>query len=99
MREVKDLIISYGKPHKPVSPETISRWTKDEHLKARIDISVFKAHSCRSASSGQARNAGVSVSEILLKKYYRKKSSAEISVLVLITFLLEIDILGLAMLI
>ena len=73
MREVKDLIISYGKPHKPVSPETISRWTKDKHLKARIDISVFKARSCRSASSGQARHAGVSVSEILLKKILQKR--------------------------
>ena len=73
MREVKDLIISYGKPHKPVSPETISRWTKDKHLKARIDISVFKACSCRSASSGQARHAGVSVSEILLKKILQKR--------------------------
>ena len=48
MREVKDLIISYGKPLKPMSPETISRWIKDDRLKAGVYTSVFKAHSCRS---------------------------------------------------
>ena len=66
-RDIKDLIISYGKPHKPVSSETISRWIKDELSKAGVDTSVFKAHSCRSASSSKARDAGISVSEILKK--------------------------------
>ena len=66
-RDIRDLIISYGKPHKPVSSETISRWIKDELSKAGVDTSVFKAHSCRSASSSKARDAGISVSEILKK--------------------------------
>ena len=66
-RDIKDLIISYRKPHKPVSLETISRWIKDELSKAGVDTSVFKAHSCRSASSSKARDAGISVSEILKK--------------------------------
>ena len=62
--DIRYLIISYGKPHKPVSSETISRWIKDELSKAGVDTSVFKAHSCRSASSSKARDAGISVSEI-----------------------------------
>ena len=41
MREVKDLIISYGKPHTPMSLETISRWIKDELSKAGVDTSVY----------------------------------------------------------
>ena len=61
------LIISYGKPHKPVSSEIISRWIKDELSKAGVDNLVVKAHSCRSASSNKARDAGMSVSEILKK--------------------------------
>ena len=66
-RDIRDLIISYGKPHKPVSSETKSRWTKDELSKAGVDTSVFKAHNCRSASSSKARDGGISVSEILKK--------------------------------
>ena len=50
-----------------MSSETISRWIKDELSKAGVDTSVFKAHSCRSASSSKARDAGISVSEILKK--------------------------------
>ena len=65
MWELKDFIISHGKPHKPVSSDKISRWIKDELLKALVDASVFKAHSCKSASSSKARDAGAFVSEIL----------------------------------
>ena len=67
MRDIRDLIISYGKPHKLVSSGTISRWIKDELSKAGVDNLVFKAHSCRSASSNKARDDGMSVSEILKK--------------------------------
>ena len=61
-RDIRDLLISYGKPHKPVSSEGISRWIKDELLKAGVDTSVFKAHSC-----SNTRDAGISASEILKK--------------------------------
>ena len=66
-RDIRDLIISYGKPHKPVSSETISRWIKDELSKAGVDTSVSKAHGWRSASSSKAGDAGIFVSEILEK--------------------------------
>ena len=67
-QEVKDLISGYGKPHKPVSSETISRLIKDEFSKAGVDTLVFKAHSCRSVSSSKWRDACVSVSEISKKQ-------------------------------
>ena len=51
--EIKDLIISFGKPHEPVSHETISQWIK------------LIVHSCRSASSSKAKDTGVSLNEIL----------------------------------
>ena len=59
-QEVKDLVVSYGKPHKPVSSETISRCIKDKLSKAGVETSVFKAHSCRSTSSSKVRDVGVS---------------------------------------
>ena len=49
--KIKDLIISFGKHHKPVSHETISRWIKNQLTDDGVDTSVFKARSCRSASS------------------------------------------------
>ena len=41
--QIKSLIISFGKPYKPVSEHTILRWIKFE-LDAAVDTSVFKAH-------------------------------------------------------
>ena len=43
----------------------MSTWIKDEISKVGVDNSVFKPHSCRSVSSCNARDAGISASEIL----------------------------------
>ena len=43
------LFISFHKSYKPVSRFTISRWFKRVLEEAVIDISVFAAHSARSA--------------------------------------------------
>ena len=44
------LFLSYDRPHKPVSRDTISRWTKETLRRCGIDTKVFTAHSTRSAS-------------------------------------------------
>ena len=41
------LFISFVKPHRAVSPATISRWIKTVLSDAGIDTSIFKAHSVR----------------------------------------------------
>ena len=71
--EIKDLIISFRKPHKPVSHETISRWIKNELTDTGVDTSVFKAHSCRSASSSKAKDIDVSLNEILKRGRWKSK--------------------------
>ena len=38
----KEFIITYGKPHKPASSDTISRWIKDELGMADINTNVYK---------------------------------------------------------
>ena len=39
--DVKELVISYGKPHPPVGSDTLRRWVKDELKLSGIDVKVF----------------------------------------------------------
>ena len=41
--DLKELFSSYGKPHKPVMSEIVSRWIKDELACAGVNISLYKA--------------------------------------------------------
>lgn len=59
------LFISFQKPHKPVSRDSISRWIKKVLLEAGIDTSMFKAHSTRAASSSAAKRDCVPIEEIM----------------------------------
>ena len=63
--EIKQFLVTYGKPHKAASDDTISRWIKNTISSAGIDIDVFKVHSSRSASSSKAKQVGISYTEIL----------------------------------
>jgi len=51
--------------HHPATATTIARWIKTGLSRAGIDISIFKAHSVRSASTSAAADAGVTVPEIM----------------------------------
>lgn len=63
--ETKQLFISFQKPYLPVSTSTISRWIKTVMREAGIDVSVFKAHSTRAASSSSARDNDMNVDGIM----------------------------------
>ncbi|VDI06054.1 Hypothetical predicted protein [Mytilus galloprovincialis] len=65
------LLLSYVKPHQPVSRDTISRWIKVVMAKANIDTTIFKAHSVRSASVSKAKMNAVPISRILQKAGWR----------------------------
>ena len=52
--DVKQLFVSYTKPHKAVFPDTVSRWIKTTLAGAGIDTSKYGAHSTRSASTSAA---------------------------------------------
>lgn len=54
------LFLTYGKPHKPASKQTISRWVKLSLRKAGIDVSTFGVHSTRHAATSAAFRIGVS---------------------------------------
>ena len=59
------LLLSYIRPHKPISSETLSRWVVAFLSEAGMNTSIFKAHSVRGAASPAAFNAGVSLKDIL----------------------------------
>ena len=62
---VAQLLITVGKPHKPATRNTVARLVKQELTVAGIDTSIYKAHSCRSASSSKAKEIGIPYTEIL----------------------------------
>ena len=44
-KEHSQLLLTYIKPHDPVSRDTVSRWTKAVMKSAGIDITAYSAHS------------------------------------------------------
>jgi len=75
--EPSPLLISFRKPHKPVTPASIGRWIKELLGKAGINTEIFKGHSSRAASSSAAKVQGVSVAEILATAGWSRKSTFE----------------------
>jgi hypothetical protein len=61
------LFISFTKPHKAVSKDTITRWILMVLTNAGIDTSVYKAHSLRHAVTSKANSIGIPLSDILNK--------------------------------
>lgn len=69
------LIISYIKPHKSVSSNTIARWIKTVMCRAGINTEIFTAHSVRSASTSKAKLNCVPISDILSKAGWSNMST------------------------
>ena len=59
--EIKQFLVTYGKPHKAVSDDTITRWIKNIISSAGIDIDVVKPHLTRSSSSSKAKQVGIPI--------------------------------------
>ena len=64
-QSTEKLFISYVKPHKAVSRDTISQWIKVVMLRAGINTDIFTALSVRSASTSKAKMLGVPISLIM----------------------------------
>ena len=62
---VKQLVISFMRPHKAVSRDTLARWTLSVLAKAGIDTEKYKSHSMRGASTSAAHRLGLSVNQIM----------------------------------
>lgn len=77
------LFISFIKPHKSVSRDTIARWIKHMLAISGVDTAKYTASSVRTATASQAKAMSVPICHILSKagwsrestfaKYYNKK--------------------------
>ena len=61
------LFISYVKPYKAISRDTISRWAQVTLKTRGIDTTMFSAHSTRAASASKACAKEVPIHEIIAK--------------------------------
>ena len=59
------LFISFIKPNKAVSRDTISRWTKQVLTNSGIDTKIFTSHSTRAASATKAHQKEIPLDTIL----------------------------------
>lgn len=76
-------LISYVKPHKAVSKDTIARWIRTVMSHAGINVNQYGPHSVRAASTSKAWEKGIPIQDILkqagwsnagtFQKYYNKQ--------------------------
>ena len=59
------LLISFIKPHGPISTDTLARWIKLVLASAGIDTKRFTAHSTRAASSSHLAQRNFSITDII----------------------------------
>ena len=88
-KDSSKLLISYVKPHKDISRDTVARWIKTVLHRSGIDTKIYGAHSFRAASTSRAKLKAVPVQEILEKagwsnertfsKFYDKKILNQLS--------------------
>ena len=57
-----------------MSRDTVSRWVKSVLKTSGIDVSVFKPHSTRSASTSKAKLSDVPLPDILAKAGWKSDS-------------------------
>ena len=60
-KDHSQLLLSYGKPFKPVARDTVSKWVKQVLQSAGIDITKYSAHSCRAASTSNVKVKGLNM--------------------------------------
>ena len=59
------LLISYAKPHKPISNSTVGKWAKSVLKDSGIDTGTFSSNSTRPASTSYGAQTGLTLAEIL----------------------------------
>lgn len=66
LRQSEDyLFLTYKKPYKKASKQSLSRWVKDTLKASGINTKVFQAHSTRHASTSFVHSRGLSVDSIM----------------------------------
>ena len=76
--EIEALLqLSFIKPHKGVTTQTISRYILELLDLSGINTEVFTGHAARSASTSKAKASGVSSNDIIMRGYWTKTTLFE----------------------
>ena len=68
------LILSFVKPHHPITTSSIARWLKQTIHKSGIS-SFFTGHSTRSAATSKAKRVGISVKDVIDQANWTNEST------------------------
>jgi len=71
----QQLLISFIKPHRPVSRETVSQWIKNFMSLAGIDTTKYKSHSTRGASASYLAAKHFDVKDIMSAAGWSKEET------------------------
>ena len=74
-RKHNQLLLSFVKPHGPVSRDTIARWTLKVMALGGIDVEKYGGHSTRGATTSAAKRLGVPINLILRHASWRSVQS------------------------
>ena len=69
------LLISYVKPYKPVTRDTISRWIKCVLFRSGVDTKIFSSHSVRAAANSKAKINSIPIMDILQKAGWSREKT------------------------
>ena len=75
-KQAGPLFLSFVKPHKPVTKQSLARWVKS--FLVMSGFMGFTAHSTRGAAASKAKERGVSLEDILTKGNWSNKTTFEI---------------------
>ena len=71
VRGYSQVLLSFLRPHKPISRDSLARWTLTVLKLSGIDTDKYKGHSTRGAASSAARRLGVPLHLILKQASWR----------------------------
>ena len=74
-QEDRKLLISFIKPHKNVSKDTIARWIKKVLNMSRVDTTKYTAGSIRPAAASKAKAMAVPITHIMAKAGWSREST------------------------
>ena len=74
-RSYSGLLLSFVRPHKPISRDTLSRWVLFVMSTAGLDVSKYKSHSTRGASASAAKRLGVPLNLIMKRASWKCATS------------------------
>ncbi|XP_050706772.1 uncharacterized protein LOC126992159 [Eriocheir sinensis] len=74
-KETGTLLISFIKPHKPVTKDTIARWLREVLRMSGVDTEKYSAGSVRPAAASKAKAMAVPITHIMAKAGWSKEAT------------------------